>query len=276
MPSHRDQFQVCRVDTGRIALNIREAGSGRLAIFLHGITALGAVWDPVLTRLKDTFRVVAVDQRGHGLSDKPASGYRADDFSLDALSLIEALGQGPALIVGHSLGARNGVVAATLRPDLVSGVVAIDFTPFIEREALDQLEARVNGGDRTFASREDVEAYLRNRYVNLPADAVSRRAEYGYRAEGDGFRPLADPHAMTQTASGLREDLEPAFREVARPVLIVRGAESRLVSESALEKTRQLRPDLPTLVVEGADHYVPEEAPEAIADAVLRFADAHP
>jgi 2-(acetamidomethylene)succinate hydrolase len=257
--------------TSRIALNLREIGQGQLAIFLHGITAVGAVWDPILHRLKDSLRVIGADQRGHGLSNKPATGYLAADFSQDVIALIEALDCGPAIVVGHSLGARNGVVAATLRPDLIKGVVAVDFTPYIETEVFDALASRVNGGDRAFQSRQEIEDYLQNRYVNLPTDAVKRRAQHGYRAVGDHFRPLADPSAMLATANGLREDLEPAFKSVERPVLLVRGAESKLVSAAALARTQLLRPDMQTLVIENTDHYVPEEAPDALADAILSF-----
>lgn len=259
------------IDTGRIKLNAREAGNGQLTIFLHGITANGSVWDPVLERVSGSLRAVALDQRGHGKSDKPANAYTAHDFALDVIALIEKLNCGPAVIVGHSLGARNGVVAACLRPDLIKGVIAVDFTPYIEDDVFESLESRVNGGDRAFNSREEIEDYLQNRYVNLPADAVKRRAVHGYKQVGDHIRPLADASAMSQTAVGLREDLVPAYQQVTRPVLLVRGAQSKLVTEAALNATRLLRPDMPTLVVDNTDHYVPEEAAEVISAAVLGF-----
>jgi 2-(acetamidomethylene)succinate hydrolase len=224
--------------------------------------------------LQNEFRCVAVDQRGHGLSDKPETGYAAQDFAQDVLALIKTLNAGPAIVVGHSLGARNGVVAAMLDPKLVKSVVAVDFTPYIEKEVLDALESRVNGGDRLFKSREDIEAYLQDRYKMMPADAVRRRAMTAFQEAEGGFRPLADARAMSLTAQGLRGDLEEAFKTVACPVLIVRGAESKLVSEAALEKTRKLRPDLPVLVVENVDHYVTEEAPEVSARAIREFARA--
>jgi 2-(acetamidomethylene)succinate hydrolase len=260
------------IDTGRISLNVREAGRGPVAIFLHGITAVGAVWDPILLKVKDSLRAIGVDQRGHGRSGKPEAGYSASDYSQDVIALIEAMDSGPAIIVGHSLGARNGVVAATMRPDLVQSVVAVDFTPYIEAEVFDSLESRVNGGDRAFQSQQEIEEYLQNRYTKLPPDAIKRRAKHGYRSAGDHFRPLASPAAMAATANGLREELETAFKSIERPVLLVRGAESKLVSPTALARTQQLRPDMPTIVVEDTDHYVPEEAPDAVASAILNFA----
>jgi 2-(acetamidomethylene)succinate hydrolase len=266
-----DSIRVHRIDTGRITLNVREIGKGPVAIFLHGITSNSAVFDPLLLNLKDHFRCISVDQRGHGLSDKPDSGYGAKDYTDDLAALIQTLNAGPAIVIGNSLGSRNGVEVAARYPELIRCVIAIDFTPFIEEEVLDALEERVNAGDRLFGSRQEIEEYLRNRYPLMPPDAVKRRAISAYKEVGGGLKPLASPKAMTLTATGLRDDFEPAFKNVKRPVLVVRGELSKFVTANALEKSRKLRPDLPVYVVPGVDHYVNEEAPELISKAVLDF-----
>ncbi|WP_281060948.1 alpha/beta hydrolase [Mesorhizobium sp. M2A.F.Ca.ET.067.02.1.1] len=263
-----------RVDAGRIVLNVREIGTGPLMLFFHGITSNSAVFAPLMAQLSARFTTVAVDQRGHGLSDKPESGYEANDYADDIASLIRTLGRGPAILVGHSLGARNSVTAAARNPELVRSVIAIDFTPYIETEALDALESRVNAGDRIFRDVEAVQEYLAGRYPNIPADPIRIRAESGYRQVEGGLRPLASPSAMAQTAKGLRADLTQAYRDVAKPVLIVRGEESKLVSAAALAKTSRLRPDLPVVVVPGADHYVNEVCPEVTLKAITNFIDA--
>ena len=263
-----------RVDTNRIVLNVRESGTGPLMLFFHGITSNSAVFAPLMAQLSARFTTVAVDQRGHGLSDKPESGYEANDYADDIASLIRTLGRGPAILVGHSLGARNSVTTAARDPELVRSVIAIDFTPYIETEALDALESRVNAGDRIFRDVEAVQAYLAGRYPNIPADAIRIRAESGYRQVEGGLRPLASPSAMAQTAKGLRADLTQAYRDVTKPVLIVRGEESKLVSAAALAKTSRLRPDLPVVVVPGADHYVNEVCPEVTLKAITNFIDA--
>ncbi|PLP55730.1 alpha/beta hydrolase [Mesorhizobium loti] len=269
-----DQLISRRIETGRIALNVREGGSGPSLLFFHGITSNSAVFTPLMARLSDRFTTIAVDQRGHGLSDKPESGYEANDYADDIAALIRTLDRGPAILVGHSLGARNSVTAAARHPDLVRSVIAIDFTPYIESEALDALETRVNAGSRLFEDVKAVEAYLAARYPNIPADAIRIRAESGYQRVDGGLRPLASPSAMAQTAKGLRADLTQAYRDVTKPVLIVRGELSKLVSPAALAKTSRLRPDLPVVVVPGADHYVNETAPEITLKAITNFIDA--
>ena len=256
---------------GGLSLHGVTAGSGPLALLGHGITANAYVFLPLMARLADRFRLVSLDQRGHGRSGKPAEGYAAADFAADVAAAIGVLGGGRALLIGHSLGARNALEAGVRYPELVAAVVAIEFTPFIEPEVFDALDARVGGGDRLFESLDAVKGYLADRYQRLPADAVERRARYGYVPAGGGWRALADPAAMRQTARGLRASLEPTLRAISVPTLLVRGAESRLVSPAAWAKTQRLRPDLPAVEVEGGDHYAPEEVHGPIADEIARF-----
>lgn len=267
-------FASRRIDTGRITLNVRETGTGPLMLFFHGITANSAVFAPLMAALSDRFTTIAVDQRGHGRSDKPDAGYEAVDYADDIAALIRTLDRGPAILIGHSLGSRNSVTAAARHPELIRSVVAIDFTPYIEDEVFDALEGRVNAGDQSFDDLAAVEAYLSNRYPNIPAPAIKVRAESGYHEVDGKLRPLASASAMAQTAKGLRADLVPVYRQVTRPVMVMRGAESKLVTAAALAKTSALRPDLPVVVVPGADHYVNETGEEITIKAIRNFIDA--
>jgi 2-(acetamidomethylene)succinate hydrolase len=178
------------------------------------------------------------------------------------------------LLIGHSLGARNALVAGARYPEKVAAVVAIDFTPFIEPEVFDALDARVAGGNRDFSSLDEIRTYLKQRYMRLPDDAIERRARHGYECVDGKWRPLASAAAMRETCAGLREDLSPTLRDIRVPVLLLRGADSKLVSRQAWAKTRALRPDIPAQEIAGADHYVPEETPAAVAAAVLDFWDS--
>ncbi len=148
----------------------------------------------------------------------------------------------------------------------MAGVVAVDFSPFVERAIYDTLDERIAAGDRSFDDGLELTSYLSARYPGLGPGAIARRAEFGYRKGVDGtLVPLSDPGAMRATAAGLREDLAPAVRRLGVPAVLVRGALSGFVSEAAFDATRRLRPDLATVVVEGADHYVPEERPDEVA-----------
>jgi 2-(acetamidomethylene)succinate hydrolase len=250
-----------------------EAGRGPLVLCMHGITANAYVFEPIMELLAGEFRVVSIDQRGHGRSGRPER-YEAEDFAADVAALVAELACGPALLLGHSLGARNALVAANLYPERVQSVVAVDFTPFIEQRVLDDLETRVKGGDRTFTDLADVEAYLSQRYPLLPPGAIRRRAQHGYVKLENGYRPLADARAMALTAAGLKRSIEEPLSTISQPTILVRGEHSKLVSREAWARTRELRPDLEAVEITGADHYVPEEQPAAIAALVRRAAGA--
>ena len=220
--------------------------------------------------LSSRWRIQSVDQRGHGRAPKPVSGYSAENYAQDVKAMLTE----KALLIGHSLGARNALVAGARYPEHVAAVVAIDFTPYIETEVFDALDARVAGGERIFSSLEEIRNYLSQRYPRLPEDAIERRARHGYECVHGRWRPLASPAAMRQTCAGLREDLSPALKEISVPVLFLRGAESKLVSRQAWAKTRALRPDIAAREIADADHYVHEEQPAAVAAEVLEFWDS--
>lgn len=254
------------------------AGSGPPVLFLHGVTAHAYVWDPVLRQLADRFTVVAVDQRGHGRTGTRDADPTVDrtwdaaSYAKDALSAARALDLGPVLVVGHSLGARNALVAGSLDPIAVAGVVAIDFTPFIEVGVFAALEARVSGGGDAVPDLGAARAVLRRRYPNLPHDAIERRAANGFRPDGTGWSPMADSRAMGATCRGLRADLAGPLRSISVPTLLVRGENSTVVSRAAWHATTALRPDIDAREVGAADHYVPEERPAVIAELIASFA----
>jgi 2-(acetamidomethylene)succinate hydrolase len=262
-----------RLPTGAAELYAIELGEGPPLLFLHGITASAFVWQPVMEKLAGSYHCVAIDQRGHGRSGRPPDGrFGAAAYAGDAAGVAALIGNGRAVIVGHSLGARNAITAGALHPDAVAGVVAIEFTPFIEQAAFDALDARVTGAPASFASVGEVTGYLSARYPGLPAEAVARRAAGGFAERADGtLTPLADAGAMRETCAGLREDLAPDLRRLGVPAVLVRGADSRFVSAAAFRAAQALRPDLPAVVVDGADHYVPEEKPEEVAQIIREF-----
>lgn len=256
---------------GEVDLCVRDRGEGVPLVFLHGTTGTLGVWDQVVDLLPSGVRTIAVDQRGHGRSGKPATGYSADDYCVDLRGLITQLGCGQVVVVGHSLGARNGVVLGARHPELVRGVVAVDYTPYVESQVLDDLDVRVRGGDRQFASREEIEDYLRDRYPLMLRSAVRGRVVYGYTRTDAGYRPLADPTAMVQTVEGLRHDFADEMRDIRVPVTLVRGELSKIVSAEAFAATRTLRPDVRAVEVPDVDHYIPEESPETVASEIERL-----
>jgi 2-(acetamidomethylene)succinate hydrolase len=268
------QFETFDCPLDGVTLHAVAMGNGPLAVLLHGITANAYVFLPLMERLADHFRLVSIDMRGHGRSSKPVTGYAANDYADDIEALVRDLDSGPALLIGHALGARDAFVAGARGNGLVSGIVAIDFTPFIDEQVFVALGERIGHGNRLFADRDAIKAALSERYPMTPPEAIQRRVTYGYRQVEGGWRPLADAAAMVATATGMRENFETDFASLKVPTLLIRGAESKFISPEVWARTRALRPDMRFVELPNADHYAAEEIPGPIADEILSFSTA--
>ncbi len=101
-------------------------GHGWPVLLLHGLSSTSHIWDLVAARLVDEARVVAVDQRGHGQSDKPDSAYTFEEIGRDLEAVIAALDFERPVIVGHSWGAHVGLWLSARCPEVVGGLVMVD------------------------------------------------------------------------------------------------------------------------------------------------------
>ena len=114
----RDGF----TQTQGIRLHYLEWGSADAPdlLLVHGWTSFSKTWAAVAAHLHDRYHIVAPDLRGHGESDKPATGYRLRDFVEDIRQLIENLGLDKPAYVGHSWGGNIGTMMAAQHPDAIS------------------------------------------------------------------------------------------------------------------------------------------------------------
>jgi pimeloyl-ACP methyl ester carboxylesterase len=103
-------------------------GNGEWLVLLHGLASQAHIWDLVAPQLIDAFHVVALDQRGHGLSDKPDHGYDFATITSDLEAILKALNasRDRTILAGHSWGGNVALQYAVDHPAQVSGLVLID------------------------------------------------------------------------------------------------------------------------------------------------------
>jgi pimeloyl-ACP methyl ester carboxylesterase len=107
------------------AFDTPSAGAPGL-LLLHGLASSSHIWDLMLPRLARTFRTVAYDARGHGLSAKPSSGYGFDRTVADALAVIRASRLHRPIVAGHSWGAMVALALSVGHPHSVAGALLVD------------------------------------------------------------------------------------------------------------------------------------------------------
>jgi pimeloyl-ACP methyl ester carboxylesterase len=117
------------LDLDRLRLHARDWGgpdNAQPILLVHGLASNARIWDLLAPLLFGEFRVAAIDQRGHGLSDKTAGGYDFATIAADLAGAIHALGWRRPLVVGHSWGANVALQLAADTPDLPGGIVLLD------------------------------------------------------------------------------------------------------------------------------------------------------
>jgi N-formylmaleamate deformylase len=95
-------------------------------VLLHGITDSGLCWPRAVKALAGEYDLILPDARGHGQSDKPATGYAPQDHAGDVAGLIRGLALHRPILIGHSMGAGVSAMVAALYPDMVGGVILED------------------------------------------------------------------------------------------------------------------------------------------------------
>ncbi|BFO22454.1 hypothetical protein SHKM778_88420 [Streptomyces sp. KM77-8] len=96
-------------------------------LLLHGLMGRASHWASTARRLSARYRAIALDQRGHGRSDKPSqAAFTRGAYVDDAEAALEQLGLGPTVLVGHAMGALTAWQLAARRPDLVRGLIICD------------------------------------------------------------------------------------------------------------------------------------------------------
>jgi pimeloyl-ACP methyl ester carboxylesterase len=115
------------VKRGPVTLSARTFGRrGPHLILVHGLASSQHIWDLTLPMLESNFRVTSYDQRGHGESSRPSSGYSFDEVGKDLRAVARAVGAKRPILVGHSYGANVSIEYAVRHPRDVAGVMTVD------------------------------------------------------------------------------------------------------------------------------------------------------
>ncbi len=101
-------------------------GHGEWVVLLHGLASQAHIWDLVAPQLSESLRVIAIDQRGHGLSDKPDAGYDFASITHDLDQILTVLDIERATLIGHSWGGNVAVQYAVDHPERVDRLVLVD------------------------------------------------------------------------------------------------------------------------------------------------------
>ncbi|MET8690652.1 alpha/beta hydrolase [Streptomyces sp. NPDC004732] len=257
---------------------LREAeGSSGGVLLLHGLMGRASHWTGTARWLSERHRAVALDQRGHGRSEKPADGpYSRDAYVDDAEAALVQLDLAPAVLIGHSMGALTAWQLAARRPDLVRGLIICDMrASALGAASQREWEDWFKSWPVPFATLADVRKWFGedDPWVERPNPA---RGEFfaEVMAEGpDGWRPVFDRDQMLRSRETWVHDAHwEELIQVRCPALVVRGQDGELGRAESQEMVRVL-PRGEYAEVADAGHLVHYDQPAAWRAAVEPFLD---
>jgi pimeloyl-ACP methyl ester carboxylesterase len=279
-----DTFTSRYVDTGEVRLHAVIGGAGPPLLLVHGWPQTWYAWRMLMPALARDFSVVAVDQRGIGLSGKPRDGYDTGTLASDLVALMDALGHQRFAMYGTDTGMPIAYALAADHPDRLDRL-AVSEAPLpgvspppplilppqlndrLWHLAFNQL-AKVN--EQLVSGREDVffgAEFAASAGTNkLPDDAVRYYIDT-LAADPDHLRGSFELYRAFPTT--IAQNQQRKTRRLTLPVLAIGGAESS--GEGPGNTMKLVADDVQTLVIPGCGHWVAEQAPEELLAALTAF-----
>ena len=260
-------MNISHVSSGGGQLAMEVGGDGQLVICSPGLGDFRDAFDPLSAHLRASgYRVACVDLRGHGDSTTDFDGYGDEATANDLLSVIDALGGGPAILVGASLSVAAATIAAGRRPELVTGLILMG--PFLRNGSGEFMRQLLHVALMRPWGPSVWRMYAAKLWPGLGKGAAERAA----RSAASLTRPgrWAPFHA---TSAVNHDVVKPWLGHVKAPVLVVIGdadpdwkdpaAEARWVASNFA--------DVETIAVPGSGHAPMLERPAIVNPAVSRF-----
>jgi pimeloyl-ACP methyl ester carboxylesterase len=260
-------------------------------LLVHGLSNTAWSWAPVARRLLGIRRVIAMDLRGHGLSDSPTEGYDADTLAADVVAVAEGSGllerpDDRLVLAGHGFGAVVATWAAATLGERCAGLILVD-GGWEELESATGIDVDefLRGLDEPPEVMRSMGAFLADRQAFDPGtwDADQLRASRATVVETHAGRvvPATRPHAVEASVRSMfRYDPVVTLASVTAPVLAVAAADdetrSRAAALATASEARVAAGLGPIRVVsfEHDGHNLMRYRPEAVSAAILSVADS--
>jgi pimeloyl-ACP methyl ester carboxylesterase len=282
-PGFTDTFAGRFVDTNGLRQHAVIGGDGPPLLLVHGWPQNWYAWRLIMPALARDFQVVAVDQRGIGLSGRPEDGYDTGTIASDLVALMDALGHRRFALVGHDTGMWIGYALAADHPDRLDRV-AVAETPIPGLSPSPPLFVNAHLNDRLFH-------FGFNRLAELNDQLVTKREDiyFGWQFATKAAIPLPDyavkyyidlladnPKGLHASFAMYRaldvtmaQNQQRATRRLTLPVLAIGGGKS--LGEQVANTMRLGADNVQSVVIPGCGHHPAEETPDEMLAALTTF-----
>jgi N-formylmaleamate deformylase len=242
---------------------LRYEGAGPELLVIPGITSPAITWGFVAERLAEAFDVHVLDVRGRGLSQAGSLDYSLDSMAIDAVEVVKSSGMNNPIVLGHSMGARTAIRAATLSPGTFAGLILVDPpvsgpgrreypSPWAWYE--DSIRMAEKG-----CSVDDMKKYC----PTWSIEQLRQRAEWLHTCQLDAIKTAYDGFHTDD----IHKDL-PGLDVATR--LVVAG-DAPVINDGDITEIKSLNSSIDVRIVSDAGHMIPWDNLQGFLDAVMDF-----
>ncbi len=249
--------------------------SAKNLLLVHGQGGNAHNWDHIASALREEFRVIAIDQRGHGDSDHTREGYGVDRFASDLAEFVEKVGIAPCDYVGASLGARNGIAYAGDRSDHLKHFVCLDYGPEM---SVASARSQISGMNRRRLGWRSIDEYVDLQMQGNPRPGEERyrhQARHSLRLNYAGkYVAKSDPEMFWINGSfGAREVpyLWEQWGKITCPIMEMKGGESDFLSPEIKARMIEAQPSMTWVDVPESGHGITNDNPGFLLSELRAF-----
>ena len=251
-----------------VKIHYASLGKGPLIIMIHGFPDYWYTWRDQMEALSANFQVVAIDQRGYNLSDKPkgVENYSLQILVSDVVVVIKQLGRERAIIVGHDWGGIVAWTLAMMRPDLVEKLIILNLPHprGLNRELATNPQQQKNSQYARNFQQEGAEKNLTAEGLAFWVKDPEAKKKYVEAFKRSDFEAMLNYYKRNYPREPYTLDTSPVVK-VKMPVLMIHGLNDTALLAPALNNTWEwLEKDLTLVTIPGASHFVQQDASDLV------------
>ncbi len=256
-------------DSGGVKIHYVTAGKGPLVVLIHGFPDFWYTWRAQMPELARHHQVVAIDQRGYNLSDKPegVENYAMEKLVGDVAAVIKHFGRDKAIVVGHDWGGMVAWSLAMSRPEMVDRLIILNLPHprGLTRElANNPAQQKASQYARDF-QRPDAASRIRPEFLAFWVKDAEARKVYVEAFKRSSVEAMLNYYKANYPREPYQERPARDFPQVKCPVLMIHGLGDTALLPGALNDTwKWIDAELTLVTIPGAGHFVQQDAAEKV------------
>lgn len=254
---------------------------GRKWVFLHGLMGYVLNWRKVALDLAKTERVFVFDQRGHGQSHQPVSGYLPEDYADDLHILLEEMGWEDIILVGHSMGGRNALSFASRFPDKLKKLIIEDISPEDVNNSAQRYLTLIESIPVPFKDKKSAKDFFLNDFLKIAKgwDKANMLGQFLYsniieKEDGTATWRFYKDGIIQSTREGRKKSYWTEVKELSMETLWIRGENSIDLTQKTFEEVLKCNAKITGKVIANAGHWVHTDQPAEFLRVIKEFADS--